>query len=232
MSMMINSARFGGASNPVGSYVFTKASSHYMQLATAVVTGPPATLMVWLDADGAAQDSALLAVGNSAASSRIQLSIESDLDASATSFNTTPTAQSSQRGNINSSQWEHIAGVFASSTSRTVYLNGVAGTANTSSSVVAGFNNTILGARYTGGTRGAYLEGKLSHVAIWNIVLSGAEIATLAAGANPQSVQLANLVFYVPLNQSGATTDIISSNALTVSGPTFSTNGPTVAAYP
>jgi hypothetical protein len=56
-----------------------------------------------------------------------------------------------------------------------------------------------------------YFAGKIAEVAVWNVALGDDEIASLAAGANPTTIEAEYLVGYWPL-LSDANDDIGSNN--------------------
>lgn len=97
--------------------------------------------------------------------------------------------------------WQHVAGVFSSQTSRRTYLNGVAGTENTTD---IGSQNTatdiLIGARRNTGI-GNYFQGSIAEVGIWNAALTADEIASLADGITCDKVRPQSLVFYAPLTR-------------------------------
>ncbi len=101
--------------------------------------------------------------------------------------------------------WHHLAVVFTSTTSRTAYLDGTAGTTATSTVLApSGWNITdggIFPPTYS------VLNGAISDVAIWNTALTGAQITSLAGGAIPSSVASANLAAYWPLSGSSPEPD-------------------------
>ena len=59
--------------------------------------------------------------------------------------------------------------------------------------------NKIEIAFRTDGTPGAFLDGRLAEVGIWNAALTAAEIASLAKGMTCDKIRPQNLVFYAPL---------------------------------
>ncbi len=112
--------------------------------------------------------------------------------------------------------WQHACGVFASSTSRSAFLNGAGKGSNVQTSTPAGLNALWLGRQPDGG---APFDGRLGHVAVWNIALSDADVAALAAGDNPLTIQPANLIRYWPLEDDAVC--VITGEVLTLSGATF-----------
>lgn len=210
----------------VGSWDFD-GSNDYMEQASAVVSGLPCTICAWVKPDATTTD-AIAAVGNGGGSSRIQA------DKDGTNFRaqsiSTPggVANFASSGAYDITSWQHVAAKFTSITSRQCFRNGVGGTVDTVSNSPGSFTRTNIGTRFASGTRGAFFNGKIAHVAIWSIELSDAEIAQLAAGALPTTIQPGSLVYYVPLNTATATVNTVTSTAQTVSGPVFSPEGPVV----
>lgn len=141
-------------------------------------------------------------------------------------YNSTGTIRNSDApASFGTGAWHLMIGVFDNATSRTAWQDGSAGTTNTTSVTPSSVAKTNIGTRYSSGTRGNFFAGNIAHVAIWNIALSGTDIASLAAHALPSAVQSGNLVFYADL-QNGIARDSITATNLTLSGAVSSTNGP------
>jgi hypothetical protein len=106
--------------------------------------------------------------------------------------------------------WNHCIGIWTSSTSRTVVLNGDwanRGTSTTSKpnptfamSGIGGAPNTT-----TPTWQGARMDGDLAEIAVWDVALTQSETEALAAGAPPLLIRPASLVFYDPLYKYAAT---------------------------
>jgi hypothetical protein len=116
-------------------------------------------------------------------------------------------------------QWHHLGGVFASSTSRTGYLDGVGGTPNTTSITPTGLDKTGIGA-IVRSTLANPFSGDIAEVAVWNIDLTDDEMAALAAGFCPLLIRPGNLVAYWPLIR--GLKDRMGGYDLTASGTTVS----------
>jgi hypothetical protein len=106
-------------------------------------------------------------------------------------------AQTSTNFNLN--EWNHACGVFTSSTSRTIYLNGAGSATNVETRNVSGQNNISIGARYGAGVLAAFADNLIAEVGIWNAALTADEIASLAKGMTCDKVRPQSLVFYAPL---------------------------------
>jgi hypothetical protein len=136
---------------------------------------------------------------------------------------------SSPSATVAADSWAHIAAVWNSTTARTAYLNGVAGTtATTSKSFVVNNAGIRLGARQGGsGSPTEWFGGDLAEAAIWDAALAASDIAALAKGVPPLLVRPANLVFYAPLlGRSATEPEWIGATALTPS------NAPPQASHP
>lgn len=136
-------------------------------------------------------------------------------------------ARSYQTGTISNNDWVHVAGVAASTTSRTVYVNGVAGTPNTTS-LNPSCTSMSLGFRTDGAipsSGGSYFPGQVEDAAIWTSALSAAQIASLAAGASPLVIDRANLRSYVPL-RSGSVIDLRGGSLSAYGSPTVGVDNP------
>lgn len=119
----------------------------------------------------------------------------------------------------------HVAAVFTSATSRNVYIDGVAETANTTNIGTQNAANTItIGARWNT-TLGNYAGGSshsndIAEVGVWDIDLTADEIVSLSKGMTCDKVRPDRLVFYAPLvrnliDYSGGLT-ITNNNTATV----------------
>jgi hypothetical protein len=90
--------------------------------------------------------------------------------------------------------------VFASSTSRTAFIDGVAGsegTTNIGTQNAATYIN--LGARTANNALAGFFTGDIAEVGIWNAALTAEEVASLADGMTCDKVRPQSLVFYAPL---------------------------------
>jgi hypothetical protein len=126
--------------------------------------------------------------------------------------------------------WQHGLGVFASNSSRTVYLNGSGATNGTALGATTPDRLSLLySAR--GATPSAYLGGAVAHAAVWSAALTAREAAALASGASPRSIRPGNLVAYWPLEglNRREEIDLASARALAVNGTSWAPDPPAAA---
>lgn len=100
---------------------------------------------------------------------------------------------------FSSNTWQHACGVWTSTSSRTVYLNG--GSSATSSATVSQptTDRVLIGMRTSASVNGLFMDGQIAEVGIWNAALTAAEIASLSKGMACEKVRPQSLVFYAPL---------------------------------
>jgi hypothetical protein len=181
---------------------FTAASSQYLS-ATLSSISEPFTLACWFNASDITTFSTLFGVQNLSNGNRSNLfasgSLVGDPVQAATTIGGTAGTSSSASAYLQN-VWGHAAGVFETTSSRTVYFNGVAGTTNTTSlSPSYGAPTIGIGARHNGTSWGLYANANTADCGIWNAALTAAEIASLAKGMTCDKVRPQSLVFYAPL---------------------------------
>jgi hypothetical protein len=171
----------------------------------ATVTTTPLTMAAWIfrlrTSLGGTNDT-IIGVHNTASATLrdchlLQLATQAG-GIAATTGAASASAQATGPWNISHSRWTHVAGVWASATSRIVYIDGVAGTANATSRAPSGINSTTIGCEHAS-TIGLPWGGGIAQVGIWNAALTQSDLALLAAGASPRYIKTANLVAYYPL---------------------------------
>ncbi len=98
--------------------------------------------------------------------------------------------------------WFHVAGVYASATSRTVYLNGGGSATSTVDRTPDGVSQINVGV-YGRGNDGTgnfnFFAGRLAWASIWDVALSETEVIALAGGVLPLTIRPTNLVYCAPL---------------------------------
>ena len=176
-------------------------ASNYLSVADAPITAAPFTMACWFLSDSATQFQSLIAIGDSAGSDRFVLAaagntggdpVQLGVVAGAGSTNTNTTT------GYSTGVWHHACASIASSTSRSVYIDG-GSKVTTTASRVPSVNATHVGVRVSAGTPGLPHDGRIAHVAIWDVALTDDEVASLAKGISPLLVRPASLIRYWPL---------------------------------
>lgn len=197
-------------------------TSSYLIGGSAVLTAEPITMACWFKAANVTASHVLMSIGTNAGASRWQI-VENTTGGSIiqaiSALSGTSGTSAGGSGTV-SGIWRHFAGVFASTTSRKAYLDGVGMTTDTTSIAITGTNRTLIGARINS-TAGAFAAGLIAEAAIWNVALTDADMIALAKGVRPSQVRPQNLVLYAPLLR-----EIIDIRA----GMVFTNNGSVVPA--
>lgn len=84
--------------------------------------------------------------------------------------------------------WFSGVAVFASATSRTIHVNGTAGTPDTTNIPLPAVNRIHVGAQWNSGSYANYIDGEVADVGIVPAAASGAEITSFASGVSGQVV--------------------------------------------
>ena len=205
-------------------------AADYYSLAANLTSGAQ-TFAGWFFADSSAANNTILATGNSGGSATnfrvLRAGSTGNLETVINDGVGTSTASSTV--GYSTGVWNHGAAVFASSTSRTVYLNGGNSATETTSGTPSGLNRTAVGAKL-GNTASGFFDGHLADVAAWNIALSAADIASLALGFSPLLIRPDALIFYMPMWGYGSPEpDLRGGQVYTVNGaPAVGTTNPRV----
>lgn len=182
--------------------------------ATNVITAYPFTLECWVRLDVTYVSQRTLAISNTTAGN-IRFGVAFSGTTRKFGILAQNTTEEFDVGSttILENVWYHIAAVFTSATSRTLYVNAASEvTATASVTFNNSANNSVNMGRHF--TTGAFLNGKLSDVRIWNTARTAQEIAD-----NYQKRLIGNesgLVGYWKLDKgSGTTVEDSTSNANT-----------------
>lgn len=197
-------------------YSFTAASSRYLTTTSTPVDSGPITIACWANQNTSAIQN-IVAIEQSGGSNRFAISVSNTGRAQAQSQ--TIVVQSANSFSINN--WNHFCGIYDDTIiKRAIWLNGAGNVSTTSTENTSGKNRINIGARTNAGAVGAYFDGLIAEVGIWNTTLTAAEIASLAKGMTCDKIRPQNLVFYAPLvrdliDQKGGLT-ITNNNGATV----------------
>lgn len=169
-----------------------------------VTYSPPITMACWFNSDTTATNTTLLTFNNGSDAENLSQSLS--LRLVSTGF--PRVASSSGAGNTlvtgttpyQLNKWHHIVGTFPSTTSRSIWFDGILENSNTTESRVSNPRWVIIG-NGSGGTYSPnqYYNGRLAEIAIWTAVLNADEIMSLAKGIKPIQIRPQSLLVYIPL---------------------------------
>ena len=203
-------------------FLFASASSQSLSNASsAPVTAFPLTIAAWVKCTTFTGQA--VSLGNGIGLAMITLTAAGQCQAFSRDDAFTQQLATTATTAATTGVWHHIVGVFASLSSRTAYLNGVASTVNTGSHLAVTYNRIAIGARFVG-TRDSFFNGDIAEVGVWDAALGADEIAGLAKGFPCRLARPSALQFYSRLIRNNM--DIRGGIALT------NTNGATVSDHP
>jgi len=207
---------------------FTNAAANYLSYDSPIISALPMSFSAWIYPVNWTYSNQILSIADNATNTQFFALFGSSSTGYISAY---------QRGNLaaaaaattvsaTASSWHHCLAVFATNTSRSIYLNGgnkVTDTTNTGTTT--GLDNTAISALLR--NTPVYNEGDsyLAEIAAWNVALTDAEAAILATGMSPLAVRPQSLVAYWPLIRD-TDDDIVGGYSMTPY------NTPTVAAHP
>lgn len=165
---------------------------------TLTITAPPFTFACFMTFDFVTSNDALWGLSDVSGDAQHMLHINFPSNGDITCSSKISGFANSTIGGHSVDTEYHVAGVWTTTTLRTVYVDGVAGTSNTTSKVPTNLDRMSWGSIYFGSARRIPLEGTLAEAAVWNAALTDAEVAALAQGVSPLLIRPSALVNYPP----------------------------------
>ena len=196
------------------------ASSQYLEASAAVVTGYPFTVASWFYPTSTGVFATVWSTGvNSTGNNYFQLGTTSG-NFLRFRARTTSNNDCTSGNTISANAWNHAVALGTSAASRTVILNDGTPVTTTGSRDPTGMDRNAFG-RLVTSTPTDYMNGRIGLSAIWNVVLSAAEITSLYKGIHPLKIRPAALLGVWPLGGVfSPEPELVSAAALTVTGAT------------
>jgi len=204
---------------------FNGSSDNLENTAGAPATAAPLTISAWFNADllhAGAIASIIDSAGVGSATERFQLMARVDGVIRFQARDSGGQGDAETSTTYSAGAWNHACGIERSATDRSAYLNGGGKGTNTVSRVPLGLDATSIGMRNSDN----FFNGRIGHVAMWDVDLSDSEVASLAAGVSPRKIRPGNLVYYAPINGQSPEPDIVGGLDMTVAGTTVAEEPP------
>ena len=175
---------------------FTAASSMYLSVSAGLTY--PVTLVAWSYITSIASQRHVLQTTDTTGNNAHGLSVNSSGNVLSES-NAGSSAAATSSTALSANSWNHIAGVFASATSRAAYLNGAGKSTNATSLTPSSISLVYVGVFRAGSSNFNLMQGRIAEAAIWSAALTDDEILALARGVNPRQMRPDTLWGYWPL---------------------------------
>ena len=205
-------------------YGFTAASSQFLRATSLASLTFPFTISCQFNPTNITQNMVLAAISDSTGANRAVMVLGGALAGDPIRIDVLGGGAADSTAAFTANAWQHACGVWTSTTSRTVYLNGGNSSTSTVSVVQQITDRVIIGMRTSSSVNGLFMDGLIAEVGIWNAALTAAEIASLAKGMTCDKIRPQNLVFHAPLVRD--LIDAKGGRAIT------NNNGAAVAAHP
>jgi hypothetical protein len=174
-----------------------------MQTATVPVSAPPLTMACWFNSDSVTAIQTAIQIRSTSVALRpyMALILRGDVagDPIQAAIWTGSFSGANSTAAYSTNTWHHACGVFTSTTSRTIYLDGGNSATNTDNRAATPQEIRIGVALDGNNNPTAYMDGRIAEVGIWSAALTADEVASLAKGMTCDKVRPESLVFYAPL---------------------------------
>jgi hypothetical protein len=195
-------------------------TSNYITIASALVSTAPFTIACWFNSTSATFGQNMIAGNAASALNYFGLSLDGATTGDPVgiyargSGGTVDIVNTTSGYSINT--WQHACGVFESSTSRSVFLNGGSKNSSSASVIPLLVDKINIGVYRQSGSSGFdSMRGSLAEIGIWSAALTDDEVASLAKGFTPDQIRPQSLVAYLPLVR---TNQDIKGNSWTTAG--------------
>lgn len=197
--------------------LFDNVASDNLSVANAIASATPLSVFCWCYPDEAITGVQMCIADTGSTNHYFRLNTSATFQVVAATAAGGAAAQSTTTGTGSINTWMHIGGTFGSSAHRQAWLNGTAATAQTSNLTPTGLDTAGIGFRPASSPLG-YFSGRIAEAAVWNVELSAAEIAILAAGYSPLCLARRPVAYWPLLGRFSPEIDTVGRFDLTVTG--------------
>ena len=183
---------------------FPNTLTNYLESASTPITAAPFTISAWLNTDTLASSDTAAGIFNGGSDFNFwELQIPATANVVFQIKDSGGSTKTASAAGMTTGVWHHVIGHEVSSSDRRVRRTNDFTTTNTGTNTVAA---TLTGSsRITVGHRGILtrsngFDGKIGHLALWNIALTDNDGLSLAMGISPLRLKADNLVGYWPIN--------------------------------
>lgn len=198
---------------------FGTSTSRYNAVSAAVTTEPYTMFIRTLPASGDSSNYTFFAIDAASGANLTQLYRFAANDFYVGVYwppSGTSSAFVSKGSSLSASQ-NNAAGILESDSSRYAWVNGTLGAQNTATRGANTLTRMTINGRFFNGTHaGGMVNGLACEAAVWNVVLTADELASLNVGFSPRRIRPQSLRFYAPMRRD--VIDIVGGVSLTPTG--------------
>ena len=206
----------------MGRYLVTAGSNNFLAANYVPATGYPMTVAGWFNHENDSLTSCLFTAGNpvdnncyyavflvggGSSGNLVRFEMKSDSGVSRKADTTLGYVENT---------WHHWAAVGINDALRYCYIDGIARGQDTNTMTFPTGLTRIRMGRTAGLTSGNSMQGKVAHVAFWDVALSDNEITRLAQGISPINVRQESLIAYWPITGQNPEQEFINRNELSL----------------
>jgi len=184
------------------SRLFDDGSSQYLEIDSTPITDYPFSMSAWIYCDDLTLGQAILMLIDKSESTRYWgIGLGGDVESDpawnrARNYGSSYLAYTSSGYSANT--WHNIVGIFTSSISRDIYIDGGSKGSETTNVAVTTPDRLSIG-RIGGTSPSNYFSGRIAEVGFWSAILSAGNITSLKNKDAPSIVDASNLKCYWPL---------------------------------
>jgi hypothetical protein len=188
-------------------YDFVAASSQYLETTSTPVNSTPLTFFYRFRTVNTTDNQVTVVLQNTNGDSRIACAYNPTTSpvraVQGATFNNSGTVGTTivNEQTISGSVWYSGGITWSSLTAGVAYLDGSSANSSITGSAVTltSIDQILIATRKVSNTPGLFFDGNLADIALWNVALTAAEVASLAKGFKPTRIRPQSLVFYAPL---------------------------------
>lgn len=173
-------------------YEFNPASSQSLTTVSTPVVAAPFTLVAWAKVANTNANKGIIALESTVNNHAFSMYLAAGAANGILSYFVRDVNGFSQPQGLTpqANTWTHYAAVERASNNRAIYFNGMFDGGNTITRTPSSINKITIGST---------MNGAIAEVAIYDVDLTNAEIASLAKGITCNKIRPENLRFYTPL---------------------------------
>jgi hypothetical protein len=205
------------------SRIFPNTTTDFLRSGTVPLTAAPLTMACWFQQTGGEAIDVAVYMGDSSSNNLELWSLGATSTGPAARYQVADgsSTTNSEPASMQQDTWTQLCGASAAANDHYARRTDSASSttaSNTTSRAPSSVDRLSVGVK-DDSSPDTPLNGRVGHVAIWNVALTDQDMASLGVGVSPLRMKRDNLVFYAPCNGvHSPETDIVGGRHLTING--------------